>query len=163
MGCDIHLMTEVKKEGKWELNTKDIFGDEYYESDSPFDRRSYSLFSFLADVRQRDNIKPISEPKGLPEDSGVLNSPLEEPEEYVYYGYDNGTAHTEGERIECDINYHSLTYLTLKELIEFNYDKKATEEKTYREYLGVLFFQELEILKTLGDPDYVRIIFWFDN
>ena len=165
MGCDIHLMTEIKKDNKWELNEELLFIDDYSKSDSPFDRRSYRIFAFLADVRQRDNFKitPISEPKGLPKDSEYLNTPLEKPENYSYYGYDNGTAYTKEGQIECDVDCHSLTYLTLKELLDFDYEQKATETETYREYLMEGYFEELEILKTLGEPENVRIVFWFDN
>lgn len=34
---------------------------------------------------------------------------------------------------------------------------------TYREHLGNGFFQDIEVLKTLGSADDVRIVFWFDN
>ena len=34
---------------------------------------------------------------------------------------------------------------------------------TYRENLGEMFFTHLEELKALGEPEDVRIVFWFDN
>ena len=34
---------------------------------------------------------------------------------------------------------------------------------TYRENLGEWFFKHLNELKELGDPENVRIVFWFDN
>lgn len=40
MGCDIHIIAEVKKEGQWVLNTEPPSG------------RSYDWFSILADVRE---------------------------------------------------------------------------------------------------------------
>lgn len=59
MGCDIHIITEIKKGGKWE-----------YVSEVPesLDQRNYSTFSFLAtEVRNSFDTKGF-EPRGLPED-----------------------------------------------------------------------------------------------
>ena len=58
MGCDIHIVVEVKKNGKWE-----------YVPEVPenFDQRNYGVFAALADVRNSFNIKGFK-PKGLPED-----------------------------------------------------------------------------------------------
>lgn len=187
MGCDIHSFAEKrnKKTNKWELVTNhftiDSFDQEYYnkeKGDCPFDWRSYSMFAFLAGVRNYDHCEPLSEPKGLPNDSEYLNT--------IDYG------ETKKQSIESDVNYHSLSYLTLKELIDFDYDKilwnrriyretywpdgtvsggngaSLAEEGegkmiTYRENLGEWFFIHLEELKQLGEPEDVRIVFWFDN
>ena len=75
MGCDIHSFAERlnKQTNKWE-KVGDAFSlDEYGKTrfkkdkgDSPFDWRSYSVFAFLADVRNYDHCEPISYPKGLP-------------------------------------------------------------------------------------------------
>jgi hypothetical protein len=58
MGCDIHLMAEVRKNGKW----KKVEGEFY-------DDRNYELFAILADVRNRFGIKPICQPKGFPDNT----------------------------------------------------------------------------------------------
>ncbi len=178
MGCDIHLFTEVKKEGKWEVVDKPY---------TPFDKRDYTVFAFLAGVRNYDHCEPLSEPKGLPDDSEELNTPLSEPENYSYSGYDNGTAYTKKGKIECDADYHSPSFLTLKELLDFDYDKTFWNRRvtkqiapnafngaalaeegegkvlSYRENLGTQFFKDLEWLKELGSPEDVRIVFYFDN
>ena len=194
MGCDIHSWAEFKKNGKWVRNEEPIFspGNSYGSNTSePFSWRSYSLFGFLADVRNYSHCVPISEPKGLPTDSEYLNTPLSEPQNYSYYGYDNGTAYTVGGEIECDANYHSLSHLTLKELLDFDYEQTFWDRRisrttyndkggsftdgaalanegegetiTYREHLGNGFFTDLEVLKSLGESENVRIIFYFDN
>ena len=58
MGCDIHIITEVKKNGKWE-----------YVPDIPksLDTRNYTTFAVLSGVRDsfNSNIFPV---KGLPSD-----------------------------------------------------------------------------------------------
>lgn len=66
MGCDIHAVWQAKKDGKW----VDIPSE--WEQD-----RHYFLFSWLANVRNGygfagvptySPIKPIAEPRGLPDD-----------------------------------------------------------------------------------------------
>lgn len=60
MGWDINFHTEIKVNGRWEHYSKlDI-------------RRCYPLFSYLAGVGGIPNIKPITEPRGLPDDCSVV-------------------------------------------------------------------------------------------
>lgn len=192
MGADIHSFAEVRKDGKW-LRVEEPVFDDYGDKKTtePFRWRSYAVFGFLADVRNYSHCTPISEPKGLPDDSEYLNTPLDEPQNYSYYGYDNGTAYTNKGEIECDANYHSMSWLTLKELLDYDYEQKFWDRRitrtttlpngaiysngaalaeegegetiTYREHLGEGFFKDIEVLKTLGSPEDVRIVFWFDN
>lgn len=192
MGADIHSFTEVKKYGKW-LEVKEPLFDDYGDrkTTEPFGCRNYSIFSFLANVRNYSHCTPICEPKGLPPDSEHLNTPLDEPQKYIYYGHDNGTAFTRKGEIECNINYHSCSWLTLKELLDFDYEKVFLDRRitrttimpngcifsngaalanegegrniTYREFLGESFFKVIDVLKSLGSPENVRIVFWFDN
>lgn len=56
MGCDIHDVLQVKKNGQWVTVATDIF-----------DGRSYLLFGILSGVRGW-YVNTISEPKGLPDD-----------------------------------------------------------------------------------------------
>lgn len=195
MGADIHSFAERRENGKWQKIKDKIFGEKTSYSnltDSPFDWRSYSMFAFFADVRNYDHCEPISECKGLPNDSEYLNTPLEKPCGFNYGYFDNGIAETEGEYISKDADYHSKSWLTLKELLDFDYDKTFWNRRisrtiyradgsvggsngaclaeegegeivSYRNNLGEGYFKELEVLKTLGKPEDVRIVFWFDN
>ncbi len=168
MGCDIHSFAERKLDGKWKRVEEPLF----FENTEPFGWRSYSVFSFLANVRNYSNCKPISEPKGLPEDSEYLNEPS-----------DYGNKDTK-EDIERDGNYHSFSYITVEEFLAVDYDtvfrnlrgtddqqfsydalliSDKGEETSLREFLGQGFFVELDVLKSLGTPDEVRIVFYFDN
>ncbi len=160
MGCDIHSFAEVKnKSGKWKRVTKYIFkGDG--KSPEPFGWRSYGLFGFLADVRNVSFVPCITnERRGWPDDT------IELPEW--------GT--------------HSDTWITLSELLNFNYDAVFEDRRgakqitsglidcaadmgggngnkiTFREFLGESFFVDLEILKTLGEPEDVRVVMSFDS
>lgn len=197
MGCDIHIFAERRntETKKWEMNKEDIFPDgDTRKTNTPFDRRSYGLFSFLAGVRNNAGCEPISETKGLPDDSEYLNTKLDKPSRFSYGYFDNGIAYTKKEEREKDADYHSHSFVTLKELLDFDYEKtfedrrvnkalksadgsffmtgaamqeKAKEGegemKTYREFLGEFFFEELELMKTLGEPEDVRVVFYFDN
>lgn len=140
------------------------------------------MFAFFADVRNYDHCVPLSEPKGLPDDSEYLNEIIDE-------GY--GTPMSRSDDIYNDGNYHSFSYLTLKELLDFDYeqtfwnrritktvrypeggsysDGAALAEEgegqiiSYRENLGSMYFTHLKELSELGEPEDVRIVFWFDN
>jgi hypothetical protein len=169
MGCDIHIIAEVREGGKWEANTKEVFSlddfdKEYFKKDKgvkPFDWRSYSMFAFFAGVRNYDHCDPISEPRGIPDDASEEVKGME-----TFWSGDG----------------HSHSWLSLKELLEFDYDKTFWNRRiyknnngaalaeegegrvlTYRENLSPMFFQHLEELSSLGNPEDVRIVFLFDN
>ena len=138
MGCDIHTVVEIKINDEWE---EILF--------SPFYYRSYSIFGFLANVRNYSMVPSISEPRGLPDDCS----------EYIK---------------ECLIYNHSHSWLSIDELKNFNYDVTFEDRRTYgatieggkgemktiREFLGECFFEDLNKLIELNAD---RIIFWFDN
>lgn len=174
MGCDIHIIAEVREDGTWKANTREVFPldeweREYYKkshAEVPFDWRSYSMFGLFANVRNYDHCTSIAAPRGIPEDASEA--------------YKSHERDWEGDG-------HSHSYLTLRELIEFDYDKvfwnrRITRQEgpntfngaaianegegrhlSQRENLGEQYFQHLEALKTLGAPDDVRIVFFFDN
>ena len=124
-----------------------------------FDWRGYNVFAFLAGVRNYSAITPIAELRGLPDDALDLD-----------YGARGGD--------------HSYSWLSLEELLAFNYDAQTEDRRvskvmpggwinggataelgggetmTYREYLREGFFEELEKLKAAGAE---RIVFGFDN
>lgn len=112
MGCDIHMFAEKKKNGKWKQMREEFRqdawgGDGKYYSDHPYEGRNYELFALLADVRNRDGIKPFSEPKGIPEDAS--DSYREIVEDW-----------------SCD--GHSHSFFTLAELIKFNSSELSAQE-----------------------------------
>ncbi len=175
MGCDIHSYAEVrnKETGKWEqafnFTTLSEFDKEHLnreKGDSPFDWRGYGMYGFLADVRNYSYIDPIVEPRGIPDDvSETIMS------EYDYWYHDA----------------HTPSHIYLRELVEFDYTQKFWNRRIRKqtgpnswtgrgladegegevlpinEFLSEMFFQHIEDLKTLGDLDDVRVVFWFDN
>lgn len=195
MGADIHIFTERKVDGKW-VSVPNIKGREdsswgtfFAKKDkffAPFNWRNYGVFGFLADVRNYSCSEVICEPKGFPDDSEVLNQPVEQND---VYGNSNDIVTLRNELDDSD--YHSKSWLTLKELLDFDYEKTFWDRRisrtthnefggsftdgaalanegegktiTYRDHLGESFFKDLETLKTFGNPEDVRIIFYFDN
>ncbi|MFH5185757.1 hypothetical protein ACHHV8_25625 [Paenibacillus sp. TAB 01] len=135
MGCDIHLHVEKRVDGKWTqiigINEPEIkylentIADikargekaDYWErlleeekngtSGFIYDGRHYLLFALLAGVRNQYEITPISEPKCMPNDvSSEIKSISEE------WGCDG----------------HSHTWLTAKELTEFDWSQTVVQE-----------------------------------
>lgn len=142
MGCDIHVHAEVKINGKWE----------HFEA--PGVSRNYQLFAKMAGVRNyRDEVSPIAEPRGLPEDvTGITK-----------FDSDN-----------WDSDGHSHSYLTSEEIAHLEswavLDNVETEifplfsdgwlGELYNESYGA--FYSKPHLRPEGVEDF-RIVFWFDN
>lgn len=170
MGCDIHCHVEqLNSKGNWRV-TKD-FESDFYEKDdptfgtseykyakTPIDCRNYLLFAVLADVRNgfgfagREThvpLKPIAECKGLPDNV-------------------SGTVFEDHEAWDCDA--HSTSWLTVKELKEFDWNQKVDyqegDAKTVKHYLKHFMentLPQLEDRCEKEDLTDVRIVFWFDN
>jgi len=119
------------------------------------------MFGFLADVRNYSHSPVIAEPKhALPEDAS--------PETKEAFG--DGA------------DWHTATWLTLEQMNAVDYEQVFWDRRvmkngngaalaeegegehlTLREFLGSRFFKHLEVLKSLGKTEDVRIVFWFDN
>lgn len=165
MGMDIATWVETKINGKWIDSNKQIFKQEFFGlTASPFSWRSYSMAAIFGnDISFKNKFLKISELKGFPTDSEYLNTKLSSPIRHSYSYYDNGTAYTKKEDLELDIKNFGFSYITLKELLSFDYDAKILDkDETHREWLSEEYFEHLELLKTLGEPDDVRIVFYFD-
>lgn len=127
-----------------------------------WDWRSYGLFGFLADVRNYSAVPPISARRGIPDDCHPRIA-----EDY-----------------EEDGDCHSASWLSVEELLTFDYDasmvdRRVTrqvspnfwdggctgtveegEKMTFRAFLGEAYFADLERLRAAGAT---RVVFWFDN
>lgn len=151
MSCDIYTHVECRDpDGTWTR----VEG-------TPFDLRIYSVFGWLADVRNYSAVPPLSQPRGLPEDAsqGVLA-------DWEWWQSDG----------------HSCSWFTVDELAAFDYDAEVEDRRvtvgndggctaepgggevtTYREFLGANFFRDLDALRALNDERPTRVIFWFDS
>jgi hypothetical protein len=180
MGCDIHAFAEKRTGEKWE-QLKNCFKQSWDKSlgDEIDLGRNYELFAFLANVRNDYDLKPISEPKGVPEDSS-----------------DGYRKEVEG----WDVDGHSHSYFTLeelknipKELLDQEFEDEhlilsrdengkitSTCAGTNRETLGKVgrrklfglwgnnpinnLIEELEaVKKDVKDDSEIRTVFFFDN
>lgn len=133
MGCDIHLFTERKRNinneekwvnvDNWKLNPyydKNNEEEKEYELISAYRNRNYTLFSLLANVRNYDDNKIISEPKGFPTDASEI---VKKQNEY----WEGGG--------------HSHSFFTMKELYDFYEENKTVRFTGLVDQKGV---QEIE-------------------
>lgn len=140
MGCDIHVHTEVKINGKWE------------HVGNPTILRDYELFAKMAGVRQREpRIEPIAEPRGVPEDVSFLTK----------FDLEQDPGHSaswlSGEEIDA-----------LDEWYRDIWTKRSPNQYHYiEEGFGFLFGNGWNVKAISEDfPDGVedaRWVFWFDN
>lgn len=173
MGCDIHAFAEVRRDGQWEtvgaVFPLDKFGAKWEKrthTEEPFGWRNYGMFGFLAGVRNDSAVEPLSAPKGLPPD---ISPKVREAAEY------------------WEADGHSHSWLSLRELDSVDYEGPVENRRYTRQvgpnsfdggatapagagvlekradFLGEHFMRHLEVLRTLGAPDDVRVVFWFDN
>ena len=133
MGTDIHCWAERRyQDEKWQVCA----------NWAPFSDRKYVVFDWLAGARGRLFIKPIVEPRGVPHDA---SEPVKR--DLAFW--------TPGSR--------NHGWLSLEELLAVDYEQFVEVEgrqTTLREFLGVDYFEEIELLK---EADADRIIFWFDS
>lgn len=154
MGTDIHVRVEVKKDGRWQSanNWIDVLEEErdewggrscridYQNDPLYYSERDYRLFAALANVRNGYDIEPISYQRGIPADA----SPKVKRDAglSLLYSY-----------------YHSPSWLLLSELQAYDWGSLNLAQAPWRKpWTGFL-----EQLAALGNPDDVRIVFWFDN
>lgn len=156
MGTDIHSRVEVyrpryAREGedrgaRWMLLEDEIFTNSWFDAEStyppfreqynciPLNDRNYTLFALLADVRNGrgfagvvtgNPIIPLDQPRGVP--SNASHGWLEEVESW-------------------DVDMHSHTWFTLRELLEPNplYDQPLIRR-------GVISATQYEHLKSTGE------------
>jgi hypothetical protein len=141
MGCDIHLYVEKKVKNAWNpVPGPNPFFGEYLQEPKriyhnwAYKSRNYPLFELLADVRREGEFKALSEPRGLPEDvSDILAKKAD------------------------NVDWHSYSYFTLPELLKARSKISVVSPEFAQDTLSIL-----ERLSE-GDPESVRVVFWFDN
>jgi hypothetical protein len=146
MGCDIHLVVEKRNGNQWErVLPPDEVRDPWLVEQSAqetgesrwyrdrvkvtwFDDRNYNLFAILAGVRNNFDFEPISEPRGLPND---LSAEVRKLVEYGDEEEDALDAEVIAEEAEDDndvsLGDHSQSWLTLRELLDCNWDREIKE------------------------------------
>jgi hypothetical protein len=150
MGTDIHMACEVRRNGEWTLVTDKVFKNVWYSPNShfsfdkeqytcvPYDSRNYNMFAMLAGVRNGrgfagvkigEEFNPISEPKGYPDD---MCAELMSDIDGSYEEWDDDRPHLSNE--------HSASWLTLKELLDYDWEQLhcnygCVSEDVYRDFV----------------------------
>jgi hypothetical protein len=158
MGCDIHGFCEVKKNGVWKLNTKPIFKNPYYLSDSdlqlrklrdpsfkrvddlqkaqylchPGTGRNYDWFAILADVRNGRGFAGIPTGEGF----AVIAEPRGVPEDC--------TTKWAKEVEEWGGDLHSHSYLRVQDFDDFDWSQKTILN-------GIIPLDEYKTLRVSGE------------
>jgi len=168
MGCDIHLHVEKRVNGEWEET----------ECNNVYDGRNYTLYAALAGVRNYDRFTPIAEPKELPKD--VSAEVYNESERWGCDGHSHSwltltellnfdwsqkikitrmvSAESRRQYLENGITPNAWCSWTNTE----GWDSLEWEE-SLAEYCNEFINEFIPELQKLGNPDEVRIVFWFDN
>lgn len=177
MGTSVNTIMEIYDGHEWRVNYSDLFPVPkcYVDwlgcaTDAPFKIQNYAVFAFVADVRNMSCVKPIAEPRGLPDDrfssEGIV-------------GWGGIACQISRYPVEFEKG-HSKTFLSAAELLAVDYDATFEDRrsagglrdtvaegegvtKSLREFLGQSFFNDLDVLRKLDDPDNVRIIFSFES
>ena len=190
MGCDIHVSVDVlNADGYWESKappTREWGGTSWF----PY--RNYPFFAVLAGVRNSYGLKPIDDPRGFPSDKRQLwgeeyahSESWVTLDELLSYNWDSKvklTAWVSGktfsrwgggrpEGFYGEISGKTVKRLSKKSMkqriasgqpLEHCYTKLSWKE-TIRELVGVGVFDFIHELEELGEPENVRLVFWFDN
>jgi hypothetical protein len=151
MGCDIHFLLERRDGNDWvscdEWTTDPLPWDPDFQVPTTrfYSDRNFDMFAILANVRNGygtagldtgDGFNVIAMPKGLPDDL----SP--EVQALAVYEID-------------DMGCHTPTWLTLSEILAFNWDQTTTnrgfvEGPDYAEWIGAQREQGLEPVHCAG-------------
>ncbi len=154
MGTYIETLVEVKgADDQWHVNY-DAYSEPTNDTDL-FSRQDYNIFGFLANICNRASSPSIAPQRGLPTDSLYFNETTN-----GFYGPE-----TVAQELYDRMNF-GFSWVTLKELLACDYDLGFFDERnqvstTLRDFLGEYFFAELARLQAVGEPDRVRLIFWF--
>lgn len=143
MGCNIHALAERRVNGAW------------HYLGVVFDWKYYGLYGFLADHRNYAESPTLGPPQMcIPEDAS----------DDVKTMYGGGHA----------VMAHDAGWVTLPQLLNFDYEQTFVNQNiqrlgdvmTVREWLHEEYFEEVRKLdswREAGDPESVRVVFWFDN
>lgn len=153
MSIDIYMYAEKCENGVWrscnpaESSLQD--GEVVYDMDTVYEHHNaYELASILLKVDriQRLGVDESARPRGLPDDL----SP--ELKQVVAFRQEKGYC-----------NYPS--WLLLSEVLDFSWDEKATssvelEGEEFCQSCQEFLQHTVPLLKTFGEPNDVRIVFW---
>ncbi len=189
MGCDIHVLIERRVNDKWERVPHRVPWREQYDGADPstlllpdaFDNRNYDLFGVLAGVRNGtwgEPNPPIAQPRGWPEDSAwPFNVDGDKASPWVGDHSHSWVTLRELEDYPWDARARKRGWVTHEQAAKFRADGippscyaaggnhgeyiewTETRLSAVRDWPTIV----LPILRTLGSPDDVRLVFGFDS
>lgn len=140
MGCNIHLHTEIKVEGKW------------HHWGAPNMPRWYDLYAKMAGVRCSEFITPLSMPRGIPEDTTDTTKLFIDYDNYHDHSWLGADEIAELEQWSYDYRPDSTVEPSMRK------DNFAFPESMWGYLLGNPWSSYQE-----ADIEDIRFIFWFDN
>ena len=187
MGCDIHIITEIRQNGSW-VRVEEI--------PEVLENRNYSTFAFLAGVRNRFNTKGF-EAKGEPDDmsedtKGTIESWKDDAHSHSYLSLQElvNKDKTDYISIKCKvvkdfvdeiikkggsipegIEIEEFTPECLQDVFAHSFEPlviakwQADEEKTkdYPIFKGIAELKEIAQKYAIENYEDIRIVFFFDN
>lgn len=177
MGTMTRSVVEVFDGEEWKVNEEHIFPGKYESSDkqsTPFSFQDSAIASFIAGVRNDYEIQPIAKGRGLPDGHECI------PVIEGFAGMEVMHSRYPYEITDTEMWYGAKTWVLLSELVAFDYDATFEDRsndgqgpetvdvgqgtiRTYREHLGPFYFEVLDVLRTMGPPEHVRIVFAFSS
>ena len=166
MGCDIHVYLEYKNRDQsgWNKDWNTL------AFDGLFIQRDYTLFALMANVRNYDNITPVSEQKGIPSDINwatknryylhIDSKHLDLAKKWVNSGQstildaEGGREVREGDFISSP-DWHNASYMDIKEVRAVN-KRLPHGNASFKAVIGAM-----GALERAGYES--RIVFFFDN
>lgn len=162
MGSYIHAFAERRHNGRWfAASISGLVSGDDHPARLPL-AQNYTLFGWLADVRNYAQVPPLTARRGLPIDADRELLQM---------------ADAAGAR-----GCYAFSWVSLRELLAFDYDATFEDRRTsnaagprgdtvppgmgertsYRAALGPSLFECIRKLQALGEPDDLRVVFWFD-
>ncbi len=137
MGCDIHPVVQVRVSGQWQ--DVSLGSDRSERSEHPVATQDYEVFSVLADVRNQWDIVPIGSCRGVPYDFQVVEGfhPCLDHSGKVLEERtgSSGVSWSLSDAMDaCQdciwMGEHSYTWVSLQELLDYNWDAIVHEKMT---------------------------------
>lgn len=146
MGCDIHAMIERRKTWRF-TDASGNLHTSWINAGDPDMIRAYDVFSLLTDCgRDRYSVTPISVGRGTPEDV------CDEWRRYVEAW--DGDGHSHGWVTLREMRYYPI------DTVPWPSEVAAGNREIWYGLIGEL---DRVAARYGGDPDAVRMVFFFDN
>lgn len=178
MGTYIRTVVEIHTEEGWSISNALVFtNDKMWSSNGtgpficvPFSSQNYDVYALFSGIRDRHGIRPIADPRGLPDDASYSSvSRLAGPLDFSPWDDKEECDMTVAERVSqrVDKDRGCFSWLGTEELLAVDYeqlvesDPSGSSTQTLKMALGERYFEHLNQLKTLSGGQRSRVLFCF--